>query len=76
MTGWLAPLRLNYGQTLFLIATPPLILTAAAIPGVVTLQARQMAEREIETLEAQLIAAKRAELKNYISIARTAFVNI
>jgi two-component system NarL family sensor kinase len=43
---------------------------------VVTLQSRQLAEREIETLEAQLIEAKRAELKNYLSIARTAFVNI
>ncbi|RXV66312.1 histidine kinase [Roseovarius sp. A46] len=76
MKGWLASARLNYGQKLFLLATLPLILTAVAISVVVTLQARQMAEREIETLEAQLISAKRAELKNYISIARTAFVNI
>ena len=64
--------RLNYGQKLFLLATLPLILTAVAVSVVVTLQSRQMAEREIETLEAQLIAAKRAELRNYISIARTA----
>jgi two-component system NarL family sensor kinase len=71
-----ARLRLNYGQKLFLIATLPLILMAAVVALVVTLEARQMAEREIETLEAQLIAAKRAELRNYISIARTAFVNI
>jgi two-component system NarL family sensor kinase len=68
-------LRLNYGQKLFLIATLPLILTAVVLSVVVTLQSRQMAEQEIATLEAQLIAAKRAELKNYISIARTAFVN-
>ncbi|MET4102073.1 two-component system NarL family sensor kinase [Roseovarius sp. MBR-78] len=71
-----ARLRLNYGQKLFLIATLPLILMAAVVALVVTLEARQMAEREIKTLEAQLIAAKRAELRNYISIARTAFVNI
>ncbi|MFB9149336.1 cache domain-containing protein [Roseovarius ramblicola] len=71
-----ARFHLNYGQKLFLLATLPLILTALAISVVVTLESRQMAEREIETLEAQLIAAKRAELKNYISIARTAFVNI
>ncbi len=76
MKGWLTTARLNYGQKLFLLATLPLILTAVAISVVVTLQARQMAEREIETLEAQLISAKRAELKNYISIARTAFINI
>ena len=68
--------RLNYGQKLFLVATLPLILTAVAISVVVTLQSRQLAEREIETLEAQLIEAKRAELRNYLSIARTAFVNI
>lgn len=71
-----ARIRLNYGQKLFLVATLPLILTALAISVVVTLQSRQLAEREIETLEAQLIEAKRAELKNYLSIARTAFVNI
>ncbi|HKL64974.1 MAG TPA: cache domain-containing protein [Roseovarius sp.] len=76
MKGWFATARLNYGQKLFLLATLPLIVTAVAISVVVTLQSRQMAEREIETLEAQLIAAKRAELRNYISIARTAFVNI
>ncbi|NCQ24899.1 MAG: histidine kinase [Rhodobacteraceae bacterium CG17_big_fil_post_rev_8_21_14_2_50_63_15] len=72
----LARLRLNYGQKLFLIATLPLILTAVAISVVVTLQSQQLAEREIATLEAQLIEAKRAELRNYLSIARTAFVNI
>ncbi len=76
MRQLISRLRLNYGQKLFLIATLPLILTAVAISVVVTLQSRQLAEREIETLEAQLIEAKRAELKNYLSIARTAFVNI
>lgn len=72
----LARLRLNYGQKLFLVATLPLILTAVAISVVVTLQSQQLAEREIATLEAQLTEAKRAELRNYLSIARTAFVNI
>jgi two-component system NarL family sensor kinase len=71
-----ARLRFNYGQKLFLVATLPLILTAAAVAVVVTLQSRHLAEREIETLEAQLIAAKREELKNYLSLARTAFINI
>ncbi|PKQ12958.1 MAG: histidine kinase [Alphaproteobacteria bacterium HGW-Alphaproteobacteria-1] len=71
-----ARLTLNYGQKLFLVATLPLFLTAAALAVVVTLQSRHLAEREIETLEAQLIAAKREELKNYLSLARTAFINI
>jgi two-component system NarL family sensor kinase len=69
-------IQLNYGQKLFLTATLPLVLAAVAISVLVTLQGRQLAEREIKTLETQLIAAKRDELKNYLSIARTAFVNI
>lgn len=68
-------LRLSYGQKLFLLATVPLILAVAAISVLVANQSRQLAEREIKTLEVQLIEAKRAELKNYISLARTAFVN-
>ncbi|MCZ4351459.1 cache domain-containing protein [Roseovarius aestuarii] len=66
----------NYGQKLFLTATLPLLLAVVVISVLVTLQSRQLAEREIATLERQLIAAKRAELKNYLSLARTAFINI
>ncbi|MEY1555870.1 cache domain-containing protein [Yoonia sp. R2331] len=66
---------LTYGQKVFLLATVPLILAVSLIAVVVTSQSRQLAEREIAALEAQLIGAKREELKNYLSIARTAFVN-
>lgn len=66
----------NYGQKLFLTATLPLIVAAVVISVLVTLQSRQLAEREIRNLEQQLIAAKRAELKNYLSIARNAVFNI
>lgn len=69
-------LRLSYGQKLFLLATVPLILAVAAISVLVANQSRQLAEREIKALEVQLIEAKKAELKNYLSIARTAFLNI
>ncbi len=69
-------LRLSYGQKLFLLATLPLILAVAAISVLVANQSRQLADREIRQLEIQLIEAKRAELKNYLSIARTAFINI
>ncbi len=58
---------------IFLWAALPLILAAAAIALVVTMQARATATREVAALELQLLSAKRAELKNYISIARTAF---
>ncbi|WP_397541446.1 cache domain-containing protein [Roseovarius salis] len=67
---------LNYGQKLFLTATLPLVLGAVLVSVIVTLESRQLAEREIHNLERQLIAAKRAELKNYLSIARKAFFNI
>ncbi len=66
---------LTYGQKVFLLATVPLILAVTLISLVVTSQSRQLAEREIAALEAQLIGAKRNELKNYLSIARTAVVN-
>ena len=65
--------RLNYGQKIYLLATLPLIVAAAAIAMFVAHESRALAEREIAALEAQLIAAKKEELKNYISIARTAF---
>ena len=68
--------RLSYGQKLFLLATVPLVLAVAAISVLVADQSRALAEREIAALEHQLISAKRAELKNYLSLARTAFINI
>ncbi|MRU16879.1 histidine kinase [Roseovarius sp. A21] len=68
-------IHLNYGQKIFLIATLPFVLAAVVISVLVTLQSRQLAEREIQQLEEQLIAAKRAELRNYLSIARSAIIN-
>jgi len=79
MNGLLSRLRdkmsISYGQKVFLLATLPLIGAVFLITLVVSAQSRQLAEREIQALEAQLIATKRGELKNYLSIARTAFVN-
>ena len=68
-------ISINYGQMVFLLATLPLIVAVFLIFLVVTTQSRQLAEREIQALETQLIETKRAELKNYLSIARTAVVN-
>ena len=67
---------LSYGQWVFLLATVPLIFAVALISLVVTTQSRALAEREIAALERQLIATKREELRNYLSIAKTAFYNI
>jgi len=66
----------SYGQKLFLLATLPLVLVVAAISMLVADQSRALAEREIAALERQLIAAKKAELKNYLNLARTAFLSI
>jgi len=69
-------LRLSYVQKLVLLATVPLVLAAAAIALVVAVQSRQQAAREIAALEWQLVEAKKEELKNYLSIARTSFIHI
>lgn len=62
----------RYRRKFFLIAAVPLLLAMGAIAVLVTLQSRALAEREIVSLEAQLLEAKKEELRNYISIARTA----
>ena len=67
---------LTYRQKIFLLTALPLVLAVAAISAVVTVQSRQLAEREIRELEVQLIKAKKAELKNYLSLARTAIGSI
>ncbi|MEE3070490.1 MAG: cache domain-containing protein, partial [Pseudomonadota bacterium] len=68
--------NLSYGQKLFLLATLPLIVAVAAISVLVALQSRALTEREINTLEAQLIDAKKQELKNYVTLARNSFYYI
>lgn len=67
---------ISYGQKVFLLASLPLLLAAIAIAVLVAAQSRQTAQQEIKILQDELIAAKRAELKNYLSLARTAFINI
>ena len=62
----------RYRQKFFLMAAVPLLLAMGAIAAIVTLQSRALAEREIVSLEEQLLEAKKEELRNYISIARTA----
>lgn len=71
-----ARIGLSYGQKLFLLAILPLVLAVAAIAVLVVGQSRQAAQSEIAFLESELISAKKAELRNYLSIARTAFINI
>jgi two-component system NarL family sensor kinase len=63
----------SYGQKLFILATVPLILAVTAISALVTNQSRQLAETEIRALETELLEAKKAELRNYVTLARNAF---
>ncbi len=65
--------RLTYGQKLTLLATIPLILAVAAIAVLVAKQSRDSAERELNTLEAHMLAAKKEELRNYVTQARNGF---
>ncbi len=65
--------RPNYAQKLSLLAALPLIAAVAAIAVLVAYQSRTLAEREIAQLETQLIEAKKAELRNYVTQARNGF---
>lgn len=69
----LSHMRLSYAQKLSLVAAVPLILAVAAIAVLVAVQSRALAEREIQTLETQLIEAKKRELRNYVTQARNGF---
>ena len=58
-------------QKILLLATIPLILAVAAISLLVNRQADSLATREIALFEETMLAAKKAELLNYISLAQT-----
>lgn len=69
-------IRPNYAQKISLLATLPLVVAVAAIAALVAYQARTLAEREIQALERQLLQAKKAELRNYVTQARNGFAHI
>ncbi|MEM1234793.1 MAG: histidine kinase, partial [Pseudomonadota bacterium] len=66
-------LQLSYAQKLVFLAAAPLVLAVALVGMLVTDQSRQLAEREIEALEDELLEAKKAELRNYVTLARNSF---
>ena len=72
----LRDLRPSYGQKLSLLATLPLIIAVAAISVLVAVQSRALAEREIQSLETELLEAKKAELRNYVTQAKNGFYYI
>ena len=58
-------------QKILLLATIPLILAVAVITLLVNRQAAELAAAEISVFEETMLAAKKAELLNYISLAQT-----
>lgn len=76
MLKWLRNFQPTYGQKVSLLATLPLIVAVTAISVLVAFQSRSSAEREINALETQLIEAKKAELRNYVTQAKNGFYYI
>lgn len=79
MISWFSSLRFrlqrSLGQQTSLLAIVPLLLAMALIAVVVANQSRILAQHEVGALEDQLLDAKQDELRNYISIAHSAFEN-
>ena len=65
--------RPNLAQKLSLLAAAPLVFAVVAIAFLVAYESRSVAEREIQALEDQLLAAKKEELRNYLTQARNGF---
>jgi len=76
MSFFRALLRPNYAQKISILATLPLVVAVAAIALLVAYQSRASAEREIQALKHQLLEAKKAELRNYVTQARNGFSHI
>ena len=69
-------ISLTYAQKLSLVAAIPLIVAVAAIALMVAYESRATAKSEIQALERRLIAAKKDELRNYVTQARNGFAYI
>ncbi|MCR9125286.1 MAG: cache domain-containing protein [Rhodobacteraceae bacterium] len=66
-------LTFDYAQKLSLLAAVPLVVAVTAIAALVAFQSRAFADREIRELEQRLLAAKKEELRNYVTQARNGF---
>ena len=73
MSFWHSIRTPDYAQKVSLLAALPVVLAVAAIAAVVAYQSVTLAEREIEALERELLEAKKAELRNYVTQARNGF---
>ncbi len=66
---------MNLKIKILLLALLPLILTSAAITWVTQKQAHDLFEQEIKTFEENLIATKKQQLRDYVSLANHAVEN-
>lgn len=64
--------HMNFRQKILALATLPLILAILAITSLVTWQSSALSKQGITAFEQSMLAAKEAELKNYIELAMTA----
>ncbi|MCK6405833.1 MAG: cache domain-containing protein [Rhodocyclaceae bacterium] len=63
-------------QKIIVLAILPMVAAVLAIAALVAYQARELARLEAELLEDSMLAAKRAELRHYVQMARTAIAHI
>ncbi|GAA0786187.1 cache domain-containing protein [Marinobacterium sediminicola] len=61
---------------ILLLALIPMMLVTAAVTWIGLNQARQLSEDEIRLFEEHLLASKKRELKNYVSLAMTSIGHI
>ena len=67
---------MNLRQKILLLASAPLIFAVSAITLLVTYQAQSLSEGEIASFKRSMLAAKKAELLNYLSLAETSIRHI
>jgi len=67
---------MNLRQKVLLLATVPLILAVSAITLLVIYQAQSLSDEEIASFERSMLAAKKDELLNYLSLAETSIRHI
>jgi len=67
---------MNLRQKILLLAMAPLVISVSAITLLVSYQAKSLSDDEIAFFEANMLAAKKSELLNYLSLAQTSIWHI
>ena len=67
---------MNLRLKILLLATIPLIAAIAAISAIVSHQAAELSEQEINVFEQTMLKAKKEELRHYVSLALTSIEHL